>query len=239
MLNKVFVRVDNPYRTYLKPILFVLVVLLIIGGFSYTRMATSLFPDVTFPKIMVIADNGEQPVDKMMITVTKPLELAIKRVNGITMVRSSTSRGSSTIEAFFDWKINIDLAKVQLEARINEIKSDLPPGTHFVVEAMSQNIYPVIGYTLESEKSGQIELKNTALYFIRPRFAQVTGISNVVVRGGKTKEFIITPDPEKMVALAVTPANLIESLGNTNFIESNGLLSDFRRLYLKRDRHPY
>lgn len=220
------------YRIFLKPILFVLLVLVLVGIFFYNRMSTSLFPDVTFPKIMVIADNGEQPVDKMMITVTKPLEIAIKRVNGISSVRSSTSRGSCTIEAFFDWGIDINLAKIKLEARINEIKNILPPSTNFVVEAMSQNVYPVMGYTLESDKYGQVELKNTALYFVRPRFSQVPGISNVVVRGGKTKEFVITPDPQRMIPLLMTPQTIIDALGATNFIESNGLLSDYRRLYL-------
>ena len=47
------------------------------GIYSYHKMQTSLFPDVTFPKITIIADNGEQPVDKMMITITKPLEIAV------------------------------------------------------------------------------------------------------------------------------------------------------------------
>lgn len=222
----------NHYHIFLKPILFVLLVLVLAGVFSYHRMQTSLFPDVTFPKIMVIADNGEQPVDKMMIMVTKPLEIAIKRVRGITSVRSSTSRGSCTIEAFFDWGIDINMAKTQLEARIGEIKNELPPSTNFVVEEMSQNIYPVMGYTLESDSYGQIELKNTAMYFVRPRFSQVPGISNVVVRGGKTKEFVIAPDPQRMIPLSLTPQAIIDALGATNFIESNGLLSDYRRLYL-------
>jgi len=226
MLNQDF------YRKYNKPAIFVLLVLLLLGGFAYRNMETLLFPDVVFPKIRIIADNGEQPIDKMLITVTRPLEIAIKRVNGIATVRSSTNRGSCTIEAYFEWNININIARMQLEARINEIKNILPPTTNLVIEAMSQNIYPVIGYTLESDKYGQVEMKNTALFFARPRFSEVRGISNVFVRGGKTKEFVVKPDPMKMVQLAVNPQQLIDVLGKTNFIESNGLLSDYRRLYL-------
>jgi len=206
--------------------------LLIWGIYSYHKMQTSLFPDVTFPKITIIADNGEQPVDKMMITITKPLEIAVKRVNGITTVRSTTNRGSTTIEAFFDWDIDINLAKTQLNERINEIKNVLPPTVNIVVEAMSQNIYPVIGFTLESNNWGQIELKNTALFNVMPQFSQVPGISNVIVRGGKTKEFVIALIPEKLIAAKLTPQDIIIALGNTNFIESNGLLSNYRRLYL-------
>jgi CzcA family heavy metal efflux pump len=195
-------------------------------------MQTSLFPDVTFPKITIIADNGEQPVDKMMITITKPLEIAVKRVNGVTTVRSTTNRGSTTIEAFFDWNIDINLAKTQLNERINEIKNILPPTVNIVVEAMSQNIYPVIGFTIESDKYGQIEMKNTALFTVMPQFSQIPGISNVIVRGGKTKEFVISLIPQKLIESKLTPQDVIIALGNTNFIESNGLLSNYRRLYL-------
>ncbi len=220
------------YKKFTKPTIFVLLVILLLGGFVYRKMETLLFPDVVFPKIRVIADNGEQPIDKMLITVTRPLELAIKRVNGIESVRSSTNRGSCTIEAFFDWNTDINVARMQLEARINEIKNMLPSTVSLTIEAMSQNIYPVIGYTLESEKYGQVELRNAAMFFARPRFSEVAGISNVVVRGGKTKEFVIIPDPMKMMQLGLTPQKLTEVLGLTNFVESNGLLSDYRRLYL-------
>lgn len=177
----------NLYRFFLKPIIFILLAFLLWGIYSYRNMQTSLFPDVTFPKITIIADNGEQPVDKMMITVTKPLELAVKRVNGITMVRSSTNRGSCTIDAFFNWNVDINLAKTQLNERINQIKNALPSTVNIVVEAMSQNIYPVIGFSLESDKYSQIELKNKALYTIRPQFSQIPGISNVIVMGGQNQ----------------------------------------------------
>ncbi len=223
---------NNLYRFFLKPILFILLAFLLWGIYSYNKMQTSLFPDVTFPKITIIADNGEQPVDKMMISVTKPLEIAIKRVNGITSVRSSTNRGSCTIDAYFDWNVDINLAKTQLNERINEIKNILPPAVNIVVEAMSQTIYPVIGYTIESDKYGQIELKNRALLTIRPQFSQVPGISNVIVRGGKTKEFVVSPLPQKLISFGLTPQDIIVAIGNTNFIESSGLLSDYRRLYL-------
>jgi CzcA family heavy metal efflux pump len=226
MQNKSF------YRYFFRPILFVLLAFIIWGIYSYLNMQTSLFPDVTFPKITIIADNGEQPVDKMMITVTKPLEIAVKRVNGITTVRSSTNRGSCTIDAFFGWNSDINLAKTQVNERINEIKNQLPPTLNIVVEAISQTIYPVIGYTIESEKYGQIELKNTALFTVRPQFSQIPGISNVIIRGGKTKEFVISLVPYRMISLGLTPQDIITALGNTNFIESSGLLSNFRRLYL-------
>src|SRR5512141_3460952 len=99
----------NFFISYKNP-LAVLVVLIVAGGvFSFSKLHTSLFPEITFPKIKIIADAGLQPVDKMMVTVTKPLEAAIKQVPDLQMIRSKTSRGSCEISAFMTWNSNIDV----------------------------------------------------------------------------------------------------------------------------------
>jgi cobalt-zinc-cadmium resistance protein CzcA len=225
-------RQKNYFEVFSKPIIFIALVLIAAGIFSFTRMQTALFPEVTFPKINLIVDNGQQPIDRMMITVTKPLESAVKRVKGVTTVKSSTSRGSCVIEVYFNWDVDIYDAKIQLESRINEIKSMLPSGVVISTEAMNQSLFPVYGYTLESKSKGLIALKDNANLLVRPLFSQVSGISNVVVRGGKIKEYVVIPDPVKMSSLGITPNALITVFNNTNFVESNGNLADYRRLYL-------
>ena len=71
------------HTTYKKPLLGLTVLLILAGIFSYSNLKTGLFPDITFPKIKVIADAGQQSVDKMMTTVTIPLENFIKRTEGL------------------------------------------------------------------------------------------------------------------------------------------------------------
>lgn len=220
------------HQLYAKPILFLGLLLLLAGAYCYTQMQTNLFPEVLFPRITVIADAGQQPVDRMMITVTKPLESAVKKVQGVTLVKSSTSRGSCVIDVFFRWDMDIYALKTQLESRINEIKSFLPDGTIISTEAMNQSLFPVYGFTLESKEHSRIELRDVGNLIVRPMFSQVEGISNVVVRGGKAKEFVVIPDASKMSALGITPADIKQAFENTNFVLSNGNISDFHRLYL-------
>ena len=88
----------------------------------------------------MIADAGQQPVDRMMITVTKPLESAVKKVQGVSVVKSSTSRGSCVIDVYFNWGMDIYSLKMQLENRINEMKGFLPVGTVISTEAMNQSL---------------------------------------------------------------------------------------------------
>jgi CzcA family heavy metal efflux pump len=222
----------NFFVNYKNPLTVTLVIILMGGMFAYSRLQTSLFPEITFPKIKVIADAGLQPVSKMMITVTKPLENAIKQVPGLQYVRSTTSRGSCEISAFMNWDADIDLSQQRIESRINEIKNDLPPETQITVEKMNPSILPVMGYTLESHQLSPIELKQLANYTIKPFLSQVSGVSEVRVIGGKTKEYWITLDMQKMSTLSITPDMLSLAIGQTGFIKSNGYLSDFHFLYL-------
>jgi multidrug efflux pump subunit AcrB len=217
---------------YKNPITVIGVLILLGGGFAYSRMQTALFPEITFPKIKVIADAGQQPVKKMMITVTRPLENAIKQVPDLEQIRSTTSRGSCEISAFMDWKANIDISQQRIESKINEIRGTLPPGVDITVERMNPSILPVIGYSLESKTRSPIDLKLLAMYTIKPFLSQVKGVSEVRVIGGKTKEYWMVLDLKKMSSLGLTPDSLNAILGNTNFIKSNGYLSDYRLMYL-------
>jgi len=220
------------FVSHKNPVLVVLFIILAAGIYSYSNMQSSLFPEVTFPKIKIIADNGLQPIGKMMVTVTKPLENAIKRVPNLKVVRSITSRGNCEISAFMEWNADIDLSKEQIESSINQIKNDLPVGTNLSVEKMNPSILPVIGYVINGKGRSNIELNQIANYTIKPFLSQAKGVAVVGVIGGKTKEYHIELQPQKMAALGVTPAKIATALGQTNFISSNGYLTDYKRLYL-------
>ena len=71
-----------------------------------------------------------------------------------------------------------------------------------------------------------------AMYTIKPFLSQVSGVSELRVIGGKTKEYWVVLDDQKMTSLGITPETLTNALNQTNFISSNGYISDYRFLYL-------
>lgn len=223
---------QNYFQIFKNPILFIGLLLSIAGIYSYTQMQTNLFPEVLFPRITLIAQAGQQPIDRMMLEVTKPMESAAKKVKGVRVVKSNTSRGSCVIDIFFEWGTDVYNAKTLVEGRINEIKNFLPQGVSIATEAMNQSTFPVYGYTLESKKHSLVALRDKANLIARPIFSQVKGISNVVVRGGKNKEFVVVPDAIKMSSLGITPATILNVFKNNNYVLSNGFVEDFNRLYL-------
>ena len=220
------------FHNYKHPISVILAIVLVFGVFFYSKIQISLFPEITFPKIKVIADYGEQPVDKMMVSVTRPLENAIKQVQDLSIIKSATSRGTCEISAFLNWNADINVNMQMLESRINQIKNDLPPNVTIQVEKMNPAILPVMGYTLESNTKTPVELNLIANYVVKPYLSQIPGISSIGVIGGKTKEFWIELNTQKMSSFGVTPDMINTCLAATNFINSNGLLADYKRMYL-------
>ncbi|MFN8239335.1 MAG: efflux RND transporter permease subunit [Bacteroidales bacterium] len=224
-MEKIFLKLKTPLAV-------ILLLILAGGAFSYKNLKTSLFPNVTFPKIKIIADNGEQPVDKMMIEVTKPIEDAIKRVEHLSLVRSATTMGSCEISAYMEWGSDIDLDKQQVESQITRIKSSLPPDIEITVEKMNPSILPVMGYSVVSDTKSQIELKLIAEYVIKPYLSRIQGVASVQVIGGKVKEYRIIPDEAKLKMLKINPQEIVDILQQTGFIRSTGYTTDYNRLYL-------
>ncbi len=221
------------FKKYKNPLIGIVIFSLFGGFFTFRHTKTALLPDVTFPQVRIVADNGEQPVDRMMITVTRPLEEAIKQVPYLQRVFSSTSRGECEIDVYFDWNADIDISQQQIESRISQAKEELPPGVNIEVEKM--NMYSttaVMGYVVQSPDKSPIDLTWIANYTIKPFFSQIQGVSTVQISGGRNKEYWAELNVAKMADLRVTPAMVRDALNASDFIKSNGYSSDYRRLYL-------
>jgi len=220
------------FQAYKAPIAVVLALALALGGLAYRRLNVALFPEVTFPKVKVIADVGLAPTDRVMVTVTKPLEDAMKQVPGLRLLRSTTSRGSCEISAFLNWGVDVVQAQQLIESRLNQARGNLPANISISVERMNPAILPVMGYTLEAPGRSPLELRRLALFTIKPFISQVEGVAAVQVQGGRTKEYQVELIPNQLAALGLGPDDVQTALGNTNFVLSNGYLADYRRLYL-------
>ncbi|MCI1640505.1 MAG: efflux RND transporter permease subunit, partial [Bacteroidales bacterium] len=220
------------FAEYEKPLLLVALLILCGGIFSFTHIKSSLFPQITFPKIKVVADAGQQPIDRMEISVTRPLEEAIKQMPDLKVLKSTTSRGSCEISALMSWNADMDLGKQRIEARIAQIRNTLPAGTDITVEKMDPSTLSVMGYSLSSDSMSPVELKQLALYTIKPLLSQVAGVSDIQIIGGWDKEYWAVLDRAAMSRFGLTPEIVANAAANTDFIKADGYSSDYRHLYL-------
>ncbi len=210
----------------------VLAAVLVLGGFAAFRMPASIMPEVTFPRITVLADAGELPAAVMVRRVTMPLESAVRRIPHVLEVRSTTSRGSAEINLDCEWSADMDLTLQRVQAQVDAIRSQLPTGATLDARLMNPTLFPMLGYSLTSDRSSLPELRDFAEFTLKPELARLPGVAEVVIQGGHRIEARITLDPARLRSRGLDAARVAEAIRRSSVLESIGLLESNERLYL-------
>jgi CzcA family heavy metal efflux pump len=204
-----------------------------LAGFLFIfKIPISIFPQTDFPRIIVLVDNGIAPVDVQMLTVTRPIEQAIRLVPGITDVRSVTARGSSEISVFFRWDVDIQNALHLLQGRISQILPTLPADTSFYINRLTFSVFPMIGFSITSPTRSMAELWDLAYYDIAPRLYRLPGVAEARIVGGRPSEYHVLVDPDKLNGYALPVTKVVDAIRNTNLVASSGMIQENYHLYL-------
>jgi len=211
-----------------KPIIFVILTLVAVGVYLTLTIPVAVFPSTDFPRIVVGADAGVAPIDQMMVNVTQPLEEAVNTVPGLDHLSSVTSRGTAEIDLFFNW--NVDMFQTLELVNAALARTTLPANTKITANRLTFAAFPIMGYSLTSEKIPQTTLWELANYTLKPRLNRATGVSSIVVQGGQVPEFLVQPDAAKLVEAGVTIPNILDAVSRSNMIDSPGLIETNHQL---------
>jgi CzcA family heavy metal efflux pump len=215
-----------------RSILFLLGALALAGAFATFSLPVALFPQASFPRVRVSLNAGDRPAEQMAIEVTTPVEEAVRAIPGVRSVRSTTSRGSAEISINFDWGQDMVSALLQAQSQVNKILPTLPASTSFDSERMDPTVFPVIAYSLTSNSQSLVQLRDLALYTLRPALSTVAGVSRVGVQGGRTEEYRVTVDPDKLRSFQMTLNEVGTALSASNVLVAVGRLEQYDKLYL-------
>ena len=215
-----------------KGIYFIVLALCLAGVYSAMTMPSAVFPQTNFPRVVIEIDNGVMPSDEMMATVTRPIEEGMKDIQGVTSVRSTTGRGSGSVDVFFDWSTDMVQAETFILTRLSQIRNNLPVTVSASVHRLNFSAFPVVGISLTSKTRGLTELWETARYTIKPRFLRIPGIARVDLTGGSAPEFHIIADPDRLQALGLSLTQIGDELSKTNLVASAGMHEENHSLYL-------
>jgi CzcA family heavy metal efflux pump len=215
-----------------RSLLFLLLVAALVGAVTAFSLPSSLFPTVDFPRVVVSLDAGDRPAEQMEALVTRPVEQAIRRVPGVSSVRSTTSRGSAEISVSFDWGTDMASATLQVNAATAQIGPSLPAGTLVTTKRMDPTVFPIIAYSLTSKKVSPATLRTVADYQLAPLLSGIAGVSRAEAIGGAVDEFHAVVDPAKLQALGLSIDDVSKAVAATNVITAAGKLEDRYKLLL-------
>jgi HAE1 family hydrophobic/amphiphilic exporter-1 len=170
----------------------------LIGAISFSRLKVDLYPDVTFPGAAIVTSYSGVGPEEIENLVTKPIESSVSRVTGVKSVSSTSDTGQSTIVVEFEWGTDMDFAVLDLRQQIDLISSFLPDeADDTLIFKFDPAQFPILSFGVTGEQN-LAELKAEVEDNIVPRLERLPGVAQVNLEGGLTREILISLESDKL-----------------------------------------
>ena len=184
-----------------------------------------------FPRIQIVAHAGDLSPRMMQLAVTRPLEEAARTVLGARRVRSKTIRGGAEISVIFNPDADMRYSLQLMQGKADEVRPELPAGTELVVERMTPSLFPIFSVNVTGGLP-PADLRDLAVYQLRPLLSRVPGVADVEVLASEEREISVIVDPDRLNAAKLTLEQVGDALKATNQVVSVGRLPKDYRQYL-------
>jgi len=204
----------------------------VFGVILARTIPSAVFPEMTFRRATIIADSGNLPADQMLASVTRPLEESVYSVPGVTMVRSTTTRGSAEIDVTFGEDADPQTSFQMLNAAVAHARAELPNDTAVDSLLLTTGTFPIVDLSLSSKVRSLPELTDIVNYDLLPSLHQIEGTYRIGVIGGKYREFVVRLDPVRMLQHDLSPADIVAGLAKNTVVSSAGRMNESHRMLL-------
>jgi len=223
------------YLYILKNRLAVLLIVALLAGVGYklsNSIPKGVLPNIFFPRIEVSIDNGHNPIPQMLYSVTKPAEEALKTVQDVEKIVSSTSVGTTDINIYFNWSIDPYVAYQLVQARIADIKNRIGPQAKITIRQATPSIYPVSIYAIGSDSVSRAKLTEKLYYELKPVLLSVSGVYDIEIKSPAWSEYKLILDSQKVAYYHLNIDDIIKQLKAQNSIDFLGLIEDKHTQYI-------
>lgn len=176
----------------------VVILMIVVGLGSMSRMGVDLFPDITFPVVTVSTPYPGAGPAEVETLVSKPLEDELSTLSGIKRLSSRNQEGLSVVIAEFTLETDVKFAEQQIRDRVGSTKRKLPTD---IKEPVIRRIDPsdqpilIVGINANLPEGDLYDLVNER---IKPKIEQVSQVGVVEILGGRKREVQVQLDRKKL-----------------------------------------
>jgi CzcA family heavy metal efflux pump len=200
------------------------------GIWAAVQLPSAIYPELTFSRITIVTQGSSLGARQVLFSITRPIEEAISIVPGVQRVTSRSIRGGSETNINFTPRTDMIFALQQVQARVNQVTPDLPPGLEIEVERLTPSLFPVLTYNLEG--GDPATLYDLARYQIKPLISRVPGVGRVDVQGNDVREIEVVADPAKLAAQQMTYQDLAQAIQASTTVAAVGRMPENYKQYL-------
>ena len=201
--------------------------IVVLGFFAIPRLPIALLPNFTQPVVTVSVTYPNVGPEQMETLITRPIENAVSRVNGIQQINSNSSEGVSTITAQFYFGTNIDTAAVDTQEQVDRIWGTLPNDPNLqrpVITKFDSNALPVVRLYVTDANMTLRDLGDLFTNNLSNEFSSVDGVAAVTVNNDQLRAIMIEPDVNKLAADGITLQQISNRVANENINLPAGII---------------
>lgn len=208
--------------------------ILLLGVVSYSRLPVDLLPNMSFPMAAVIVDYPGAAPEEVEAIVTRPVEGVLGAVSGINQIQSTSSTGRAIIILQFDWKVNMDMAALDVREKLDMAKRFLPSGVgnpSFL--KFDPSMLPLLQLGLASDQVDLLTLRELA-DVVAQRLERIPGVASVSISGGAEQEYRVDLNQKKLEQYGVSLSQVGNALRSASVNLPGGKLREGNDEYLVR-----
>ncbi len=200
------------------------------GIWSALRLPSAIYPELTFPRVTIVAQGASLGARQIVFAVSRPIEEAVSIVPGVERVRSRSIRGSSEVNITFADGTDMVNAVQLVRTRVEEIRSELPVGLSIEIERLTPALFPILSYNLEG--GDPATLFDIARYQIKPVLSRVPGVGRVEVQGSDAREIEVVADPARLADAGLSYADIASAIRANIVSDAVGRVAQDYKQYL-------
>ncbi|MGE7842034.1 efflux RND transporter permease subunit [Lysinibacillus sp. NPDC093712] len=198
------------------------IIITVSGIYSGTRMKMESIPDISIPYLIVMGVYPGATPEQVMNELSIPFEKSIESLEDVKAVYSTSSSNIAQVQVEYDYGIDMDEKKRQLESALDNVK--LPEGAQEpTIMAISMNMMPVVALSVSSSKEDIVELTSTVEDLLLPKIEKIDGVASATITGQHIEQVSFKYDEEKMAALGLTEDTVKQMIQASDMSLSLGL----------------
>src|ERR1043166_8369031 len=190
--------------------------LVVVGWFAYQQLGVDRFPKVDIPTITITTRLIGAAPEEIETDISDKIEEAVNTISGVDELQSISSEGTSHVIVSFVLEKDIDIAAQEVRDKVNTVLRDLPKDADPpIIQKIDPDAIPILGIAI----SGPAPIREVTEFAdkkLRRRLESINGVGQALIVGGRPRQINVVVDTEKLAAVGVTTAQLVQALQTQN-----------------------
>ncbi len=198
--------------------------LTVVGGFSFFTLGVDRFPKIDLPTISVQTRNPGASPEEIESEITDLVEGALNTVPGVDEMRSTSSRGSSSVNLTFNLEKDPDQAFQEIQQKLSGVTGRLPDNADPPqVQKSDPDSQPILMYSVSAPRD-VMELSDAVETLIQKRLESADGVGEVFMWGSRQKQIKINVNPDRLKAFDLSVTQVTNAVRAQNQEQPGGSL---------------